>query len=53
MPKMKEFMTVKSKFRRDYLLRSTKMIMQSSFLVKKFARLGIDPRKAMKDVMGR
>ncbi|MEN8008368.1 MAG: magnesium-protoporphyrin IX monomethyl ester oxidative cyclase, partial [Candidatus Krumholzibacteriota bacterium] len=53
MPKMKEFMLDKSKFRRDYLLRSTKMIMQSSFLVKKFARLGIDPRKAMKDVMGR
>jgi anaerobic magnesium-protoporphyrin IX monomethyl ester cyclase len=53
MPKMKEFMTVKSKFRRDYLLRSTKMIMQSSFLVQKFAKLGIDPVKAMKDVMGR
>jgi anaerobic magnesium-protoporphyrin IX monomethyl ester cyclase len=53
MPKMKEFMLVKSKFRRDYLLRSTKMIMQSSFLVKKFGRLGIDPRQAMKDVMGR
>ena len=53
MPKMKEFLTVKSKFRREYLLRSTKMIMQSSFLVKKFARLGIDPRQAMKDVMGK
>jgi anaerobic magnesium-protoporphyrin IX monomethyl ester cyclase len=53
MPKMKEFMMVKSKFRREYLLRSTKMIMQSSFLVKKFARLGIDPVQAMRDVMGK
>lgn len=53
MPKMKEFMLVKDKFRREYLLRSTKLIMQSSFLVKKFARLGIDPRQAMRDVMGK
>ncbi len=53
MPKMKEFMLVKSKFRREYLLRSTKLIMQSSFLIKKFARLGIDPRQAMRDVMGK
>ena len=53
MPKMLDFKKIKSPFRRDYLLRSTKMIMQSSFLVKKFARLGIDPVKAMRDVLGR
>jgi anaerobic magnesium-protoporphyrin IX monomethyl ester cyclase len=53
MPKMLAFQKMKSPFRRDYLLRSTKLIMQSSFLVKKFARLGVDPVAAMKDVLGR
>lgn len=53
MPKMLDFRKIKSSFRRDYLLRSTKMIMQSSFLVKKFARLGVDPVAAMRDILGR
>jgi len=51
MPKMIEFHAVKDPFRRDYLLRSTKMIMKSSFLIKKFARLGVNPVQMMKDVM--
>ena len=52
MPKMKDYMQVKSGFRRGYLLKSARLIMQSSFLVEKFARLGLDPRKIMRKMLG-
>ena len=52
-PKMITYQREKSRFRRDYLLKSAKLIMGSSFLIKKFARLGIDPRVVMKDMMRR
>lgn len=47
MPKMVEFLKVKDDFRRKYLLESTKLIMKSSFLIKKFARLGMNPMAMM------
>ncbi len=51
MPKIVDFHRDTDPFRRDYLLRSTKLIMKSSFLIKKFARLGINPMQMMKEMM--
>lgn len=51
MPKMFEFRKISDPFRKDYLLTSMKLIMTSSFLIKKFARLGINPVEMMKSVM--
>ncbi len=51
MPKMMEFMKIKDKFRRDYLVSSTKLIMKSSFLIKKFARLGVNPKAMMRNIL--
>jgi anaerobic magnesium-protoporphyrin IX monomethyl ester cyclase len=53
MAKMMRFAREKSEFRRDYLLRSSKLIMKSSFLIGKLARLGMHPSMMMKDVMGK
>ncbi len=50
-PKMLTYQRTKSAFRREYLLKSAKLIMGSSFLIKKFARLGVDPRVVMRDMM--
>jgi hypothetical protein len=52
MPRIMRFRADKDEFRREYLLRSTKLIMKSSFLIKKFARLGLKPAEIMKQVMG-
>ncbi len=51
MPKMLEFLKIKDKFRRDYLVESTKLIMKSSFLISKFARLGMNPKAIMQNVL--
>jgi anaerobic magnesium-protoporphyrin IX monomethyl ester cyclase len=50
MPKLAEVMQMKDEFRREYLLRSMKLIMGSSFLAKKFARLGMKPSEIMKQM---
>jgi anaerobic magnesium-protoporphyrin IX monomethyl ester cyclase len=50
MPKMIEVHKIKDKFRREYLLTSMKLIMKSSFLIGKFARLGINPQAMMKEM---
>lgn len=50
MPKLAEVIRMKDDFRRDYLLRSMKLIMGSSFLTGKFARLGLKPSAFMKDI---
>jgi anaerobic magnesium-protoporphyrin IX monomethyl ester cyclase len=47
MPKMLDFRKIEDPFRRNYLLTSMKLIMKSSFLIKKFARLGINPQAMM------
>lgn len=47
MPKMLEFRKLKDPFIRDYLLTSMKLIMKSSFLRKKFMRLGVNPKALM------
>jgi anaerobic magnesium-protoporphyrin IX monomethyl ester cyclase len=51
MPKMLSFRENSDPFRRDYLLRSMKLIMHSSFLIGKFAKLGINPKAMMEEVM--
>ena len=51
MHKMFEFQRIRDPFRKDYLFRSMKLIMKSSFLIKKFARLGLNPQVVMKDVL--
>jgi anaerobic magnesium-protoporphyrin IX monomethyl ester cyclase len=51
MPKMTTFRQIDDPFRRDYLLRSMKLIMKSSFLIGKFAKLGINPHAMMQDVL--
>ncbi len=53
MPKMLEFMKQSDPFRRNYLVKSAKLIMKSSFLIKKFARVGMNPKTMMEKVMGR
>lgn len=52
MPKMIKFLKESNPFRRNYLVTSTKLIMKSSFLINKFARLGINPKTIMKSVIG-
>jgi anaerobic magnesium-protoporphyrin IX monomethyl ester cyclase len=47
MPKIIEFQKDKDSFRREYLMKSVKLIMKSSFLMKKFARLGMNPANIM------
>jgi anaerobic magnesium-protoporphyrin IX monomethyl ester cyclase len=47
MPKMLEFRKIKDPFRKNYLLTSMKLIMKSSFLREKFARLGLNPKAIM------
>jgi anaerobic magnesium-protoporphyrin IX monomethyl ester cyclase len=51
MPKMMEFRKIKDDFRRDYLISSTKLIMKSSFLKSKFARLGVNPKALMQSML--
>jgi anaerobic magnesium-protoporphyrin IX monomethyl ester cyclase len=51
MPKMMEFRKIRDKFRRDYLISSTKLIMKSSFLKSKFARLGVNPKALMQSML--
>lgn len=53
MPKMLDFRKCSDTFKRDYLLSSMKLIMSSSFLIKKFAKLGINPKAIMNKVLGR
>jgi anaerobic magnesium-protoporphyrin IX monomethyl ester cyclase len=53
MPKMLDFRKHDDPFLREYLLTSMKLIMKSSFLIKKFARLGINPVAMMNKVLGR
>jgi len=50
MPKMIDFRRIKDPFRREYLLRSMKLIMKSSFLIGKFARLGLNPQTLMREL---
>ncbi len=47
MPKMLEFRKIEDPFRKNYLLTSMKLIMKSSFLRDKFARLGLNPKTVM------
>ena len=51
MPKMLEFRDISDPFRREYILRSMTLIMKSSFLIKKFARLGLSAHAVMKEVV--
>lgn len=51
MPKMMEFLKIKDDFRRNYLVKSTKLIMKSSFLIGKFARLGVNPKAVMQKIL--
>lgn len=51
MSKMVDFLKEPDDFRRNYLLASTKLIMKSSFLIKKFARLGLNPKTIMKNIV--
>jgi anaerobic magnesium-protoporphyrin IX monomethyl ester cyclase len=53
MPKLASVAGVADRFRRDYLIRSMKLIMSSSFLKGKFARLGIKPSEIMHEVRAR
>lgn len=53
MPKMLDFRKHDDPFLREYLLTSMKLIMTSSFLIKKFARLGLNPVAMMNKVLGR
>lgn len=53
MPKMLDFHRRPDPFVREYLLTSMKLIMKSSFLVGKFARLGINPVAMMNKVFNR
>jgi anaerobic magnesium-protoporphyrin IX monomethyl ester cyclase len=53
MPKMLDFRKREDPFIRDYLLTSMKLIMKSSFLIKKFARLGLNPKAMMDSVLKR
>jgi anaerobic magnesium-protoporphyrin IX monomethyl ester cyclase len=53
MPKMMDFSNASDPFIRHYLLTSMKLIMKSSFLIKKFARLGVNPKAIMDKVLGR
>ena len=49
MPKMADFRRFPDAFRRDYMLSSMKLIMQSSFIVEKMGRLGMP--KAMTKIL--
>lgn len=53
MPKMLEYRKISNSFKRDYLSRSMKLIMKSSFLIGKFAKLGLNPRMMMDKVLGK
>jgi anaerobic magnesium-protoporphyrin IX monomethyl ester cyclase len=53
MPKMLGFANTTDPFRRQYLLSSMKLIMKSSFLITKFARLGLNPKTMMARVLRR
>jgi anaerobic magnesium-protoporphyrin IX monomethyl ester cyclase len=53
MPKLTAVGTMSDRFRRDYLMRSMKLIMNSSFLAGKFARLGLKPSDIMREVRSR
>ncbi|MBI5266499.1 MAG: radical SAM protein [candidate division Zixibacteria bacterium] len=50
MGKFREYSTQSDPFRREYLMTSTKLIMHSSFLIKKLARLGLSPSALMKGI---
>ncbi len=49
MPKMADFLKYPDQFRRDYMLTSMKLIMKSSFIVKKLGKLGMP--EAMKKII--
>jgi anaerobic magnesium-protoporphyrin IX monomethyl ester cyclase len=53
MPRIGRFFADPDPFRRHYLMTSMKLIMKSSFLIKKFARLNIDPVAMMNKMLGR
>jgi anaerobic magnesium-protoporphyrin IX monomethyl ester cyclase len=53
MSKLADIGSMKDRFRREYLLRSMKLIMSSSFLSGKFARLGLKPSVIMREVRSR
>ncbi len=53
MPRMMKFANHSDPFIKNYLLLSMKLIMKSSFLIKKFAKVGINPKAMMEKVMGR
>lgn len=53
MPKMLDFQKIKDPFKKNYLLTSMKLIMKSSFLIKKFARLGINPKALMEKMFAK
>lgn len=53
MPKMLEFRREKDRFKRNYLLTSMKLIMKSSFLQEKFARLRLNPKAVMERMFER
>lgn len=52
MKKFRDFTNQKDPFRREYLVTSTKLIMRSSFLIKKLARLGISAKAMMAGLTG-
>ena len=51
MSKVLEFAKDTDPFRRHYLMASTKLIMKSSFLIKKFAKVGINPLAMMSKML--
>jgi anaerobic magnesium-protoporphyrin IX monomethyl ester cyclase len=51
--KMVDFVKCSDPFRRKYLLTSAKLIMASSFLAGKFAKVGLNPKAIMNRMLGR
>lgn len=52
MEKFREFKETPDPFRREYLIKSTKLIMHSSFLIKKLGKLGLSPKAMMESLSG-
>lgn len=52
MGKFAEYRRQTDPFRREYLMTSTRLIMQSSFLIKKLSRLGLSPAALMQGIAG-
>ncbi len=51
--KMVDFVSCRDPFRRKYLMTSAKLIMASSFLADKFAKVGLNPKAIMNRILGR